>query len=131
MDHTKMTTELKPCPFCGEPVEARVLQTTLMVIIECEKCGISTRYFMDNESCVKYWNDRIESPLQWTKTPPTEEYLHRMFVVRYKLHGEPYERLATLQFNHEPKLILFNNPFMARIDQLVCLDAEFYGPLPE
>ncbi len=46
--------KLKPCS-CG--CEAEVKSRPLMYWVECLGCGFSKRYFINEESAIKAWNE--------------------------------------------------------------------------
>jgi len=58
-----MTSELKPCPFCGgEPVVFCISNTLDDVKVICEGCGAGSKQSSKREVIAKTWNRRIPPP---------------------------------------------------------------------
>lgn len=58
-----MSNELKPCPFCGTPVEVdedKFIRGDSLFRIECMGCGIHSGAFDDKNELIEVWNRRVD-----------------------------------------------------------------------
>ena len=137
-----MSDELRPCPkCCGEMGVVRCSDEdgNPRHIIKCSECGLFGVKYSAVEA-IDEWNSLHEiKPLQWTKTPPTEKDLGKVFVAKRR-RNDGTEELFTgrLQISKSFDRILRLNASShcgvqrtERVEFLVIDGYEFLGPLPE
>jgi len=141
-----MSDELKPCPFCGGKAALEQLlenKDDYMASCDNDECLVTcvmTHCDSTRKEAIEAWNRRAEqSPLQWTKTPPTEKDLGKVFVAKRR-RNDGTEELFTgrLQISKSFDRILRLNASShcgvqrtERVEFLVIDGYEFLGPLPE
>ncbi len=61
MSDFKKEIKLAFCPFCGNEAKPNWLSRECPIkTIECTKCGIITRNYVNAKSCIKFWNTRAD-----------------------------------------------------------------------
>lgn len=80
--------KLLPCPFCGGEAQ-KSNEKRGKNYVECILCECKTGNYQQPETAVLAWNDRKGIPksvptLQWTKEPPNEKDIGKIFTMRYK-----------------------------------------------
>lgn len=87
-----MTDDLKPCPCCGGKAERIELQDKENFdghVIECQKCGLSTRiYFGEKDGLEESWQCRNGY------TPDSIEYVLWDLVTRIESAPHIFERMT-------------------------------------
>lgn len=53
-----MSTELKPCPFCGGDVEIESWASGNQWRAECSECGVGESYNPTRQAAIDFWNSR-------------------------------------------------------------------------
>ena len=66
MQESEITEELQPCYICGSTVKIQPVNESFY--IECENCGLETRFFKSKSELIKYWDKETASePPEETK----------------------------------------------------------------
>lgn len=55
-----MTSELKPCPFCGAESSVNYGVGGTIAYVRCEGCGVYSPHFSKKQEAIDFWNARAE-----------------------------------------------------------------------